>query len=132
MIYKSSQRIQAINFIDKHFDNKSNIEIKVYRKKKSLSQNAYIWLLCTHIGSETGNTKEDIYRYLIDEYAPLKTIYIDGKETYVKLTLSDFDKNQAMEFINNIIIGFIEYDLPDPQDVKCLQMYEYYKEKGVL
>lgn len=132
MIYKPSQRIQAINFIDKHFDNKSNIEIKAYRKKKSISQNAFIWLLCAHIGHETGNSKEDIYRHLIDEYAPLKTIYLDGKEIYVKLTLSDFDKNQAMEFINQIITNFSEYDLPNPDDIKCSQMYEYYKEKGIL
>jgi hypothetical protein len=131
MIFKPSQYKQAIDFIKKHFDNKNPIEIKAHKRIKTLSQVKYIWLLCTHIAYETGNTKEDIYQHMIEEYAPVKTIYIGQIERVVKLTLSQFTKEQAMIFINNIITNFNEYDLPDPEDVKCLQMYEYYKEKGL-
>ena len=131
MIFKPSQIKEAINFLEQHIK-QHPVEIKPYKQKKSLSQNNYLWLLFTHIGYETGNTKEDIYLYCIKKFAPLKTIYIDKIEDVIKLTLSQFTKEQAMIFINNILTEFQEYDLPNPEDIKCLQMYEFYKEKGLL
>jgi hypothetical protein len=131
MIFKPSQLSQAIQFITEHL--KINpVEIKPYKQKKTLSQNNYIWLLFTHVGFETGNTKETIYHYCIEKFAPINTCYIDKIEYSDKLTLSQFTKEQAIIFINNILAEFQEYDLPDPEDIKCLQMYEFYKEKGLL
>jgi hypothetical protein len=131
MIFKKSQLNQALEFVKQHIQ-QSNIEIKPDKQKKTLSQNAYIWLLCTHIGYETGNTKETIYHYCLDKFAPLNTCFIGDIEYPDRITLSGFSKEQAMIFINNILSEFQEYDLPNPEDIKCLQMYEFYKEKGYL
>lgn len=131
MLFKQSQSEQAITFLKEQIKI-TPVEIKPYKHKKTLSQNNYIWLICTHVGYETGNTKETIYHFCIDKFAPINTRYIDNVEYPEKLTLSQFDKEQAIIFINNILAEFQEYDLPNPEDIKCVQMYEYYKEKGLL
>lgn len=39
-----------------------SIEIKPYRKKRSLSANAYMWVLCGKLAEKIGCTKEDVYK----------------------------------------------------------------------
>ena len=42
-----------------------DIEIKRHQKKRSLSANAYCWVLTDKIAAATGQTKEDVYRETI-------------------------------------------------------------------
>ena len=110
------------------------IEVKPTREKKTLSQNNYIWLVFTHIGYETGNTKDDMYKYFLDKFPFFKTIYVGGTEANIQLTLSAFSKEQTSFFIESLtadarIEGF---DVPDPEDKKAADMYNYYRELGYL
>lgn len=55
-----------------HDVEKLSIEIKKYRKKRSLNANNYCWLLCTKLAEKLSDekvkyTKEDIYRKAIQE-----------------------------------------------------------------
>ncbi|MDO4549514.1 MAG: hypothetical protein Q4D04_15600 [Clostridia bacterium] len=51
-----------------------SIEIKKYRKRRSLDANAMMWEFCSKIAEATGTTKEEVYRHNIREvgqYTPL-------------------------------------------------------------
>lgn len=41
---------------------KLSIEIKSYRKARSLSANGYLWVLCGKLAEKIGISKEDVYR----------------------------------------------------------------------
>ena len=47
--------------IDSVKDKELSIEIKQYRKGRSLNANAYFWKLCTEIARKIGADKEDVY-----------------------------------------------------------------------
>lgn len=40
-------------------------EIKKSKRKRTLDQNAYMWVLCQRIAEKVGNTKEEVYRTFI-------------------------------------------------------------------
>lgn len=51
-----------------------SVEIKKYRKHRSLDANAMAWQMCTLIAKKIGSTKEEVYRQSIrevGEYTPL-------------------------------------------------------------
>lgn len=43
-------------------ENKLNVELKKYKKKRSLDANAYMWVLVSKIQEKLNISKEDIYR----------------------------------------------------------------------
>jgi hypothetical protein len=134
MIYRPSQREQAITFIDKMFERKKWVKIEHIPEKKTLNQNSYLWLIFTIIAEDTGNTKEDIYEYYLEKFPTYKEIDIHGDQKRIKITLSQFTVEQATVFIDRVVIdgrqeGFV---LPDPQDLEALNQYQYYRIKGIL
>lgn len=54
-------------FDELHEAEKLSIEIKKYRKKRSLDANAYAWVLMDKLAAKTGVTKTEIYRSYIKE-----------------------------------------------------------------
>lgn len=55
-------------------DGEISVEIKKYRKRRSLDANAMMWAICSKVADVTGATKEDVYRRNIREvgqYTPL-------------------------------------------------------------
>ena len=46
-------------------ENKLNVELKKYKKKRSLDANAYMWVLVSKIQEKLNIPKEDIYRNAI-------------------------------------------------------------------
>ena len=110
------------------------LSFKKVKEAKTISQNRYIWLVFTFIADETGNTKDDIYKYYLDKFPSFKTIYVNKNEHYVNLSLSQMNKEQLSNFIDNVVIDSRQegFDIPDPEDLKALQMYNYYNEKGMV
>lgn len=54
---------QLLNELD---ENETYIaEIKKSKRKRTLDQNAYMWVLCQRIAEKVGNTKEEVYRTFI-------------------------------------------------------------------
>lgn len=49
-------------------DKKYKLEIKLFRKKRSLNANAYCWKLCTEIGNITRLSKEEVYFNMLKHY----------------------------------------------------------------
>lgn len=62
--------LEIINWLYNQ-DKEKQFEIKEHKEKRSLSCNAYCWMLLGEIANEIGRTKEDIYR----DYIKNKGIY---------------------------------------------------------
>lgn len=65
-------------------EDKLDIDIKKYRKKRSLDANAYCWVLCDKIAKEvskdgTITTKEDIYKNAIKNIGTFEPMIVEGK-----------------------------------------------------
>ena len=65
-------------------ENKLNIELKKWRKKRSLDANAYCWVLCDNIAKELCKdgqvvTKEDVYKNSILEIGTFEPMIIEEK-----------------------------------------------------
>lgn len=70
-----------------HNKEKLSIEIKPYRKKRSVDANAYFWVLCGKLAAKTGQRKTDIYRELIREIGDnfeIIPIRNDAVETFIQ------------------------------------------------
>lgn len=49
-------------------DREKTFELKEYKPKRTLSQNAYAWKLINELGNKLGLPKEDLYFQLLKEY----------------------------------------------------------------
>lgn len=80
----------------KDFDNVKEdidliVQVKEYRKKRSLSQNAYMWVLLDEIGKAVNRSKEDIYRELVKDYGVFEVLPL--KDEAVKRFNHNWSKN---------------------------------------
>lgn len=55
-------------FNDVKDDKELTVQVKEYRQKRTLSQNAYMWVLLNEIGKAVNRSKEDIYKELVKDY----------------------------------------------------------------
>ena len=134
MIYRPTQLEQALIFLKKQFEKKKWVKIEAITEKKTLSQNNYIWLVFTVIAQDTGNQPKDIYQYYLEKFPTYREIDINGEKHNIVISLSGFTKEQTSVFIDCIVTDARQegIEIPDPEDFKTKQMYEYYKERGLL
>lgn len=104
------------------------------REVKTLSQNAYIFLICTHIGQEVGCNKMDMYFHYLKKFPTYKEITINGEIELVPISLSSFSKEQASEFIDSIVTDAVMegYEVPEIGSQEAVNMYNYYKDKNLI
>ena len=104
------------------------------RRKRSLSSNAYMWLLLTIGEQETGNTRMDLYAYFLSSYPTTKEIEIMDEICIVPITSSGFDSKQMSLFIDNVRREFAQMGIatPDAGSEKALDAYNYYQSKGLI
>lgn len=57
-------------------DKELSVVVKEYSKKRSLSQNAYMWVLLDEIGKKVNRSKEDIYKHYIKDYGVFEILPI--------------------------------------------------------
>ncbi len=55
-------------------------ELKKYKQKRSLSANAYLWVLCDKLADKLRTTKEEIYRHIIDQVGVFEEIKVNSPE----------------------------------------------------
>ena len=72
MIGKPIQIIQWLYNQDKE----KIFEIKEYKEKRSLSQNAYAWKLITEIGNVLRKSKEEVYLMMLEDYGQSEVVSI--------------------------------------------------------
>lgn len=68
-------------------DKPLTVTVKEYRQKRSLSQNAYLWVLLDKIAEKVNRSKEDIYRILVKDYGVFEMLPVrnDAAERFIKL-----------------------------------------------
>lgn len=66
-------------------ENKLNVDIKKYRKKRSLDSNAYMWIIAEKIAERLGITKKEVYRDAIKEVGQCEVLPIkdEAVETFI-------------------------------------------------
>lgn len=57
-----------LNAIDSIKTDKLTLIVKEYRLKRSLSQNAYMWVLLNKLAEKLGDKAENIYKHFIEDY----------------------------------------------------------------
>lgn len=96
-------------------DKKYKLEIKLFRKKRSLNANAYCWKLCTEIGNITRLSKEEVYFNMLKHYGQselvsvLSNIDVSGYFKYYEVAGTSLLNNK--EFTHyKVFKGSSEYD----------------------
>ena len=78
------------------------VTVAPHKSSRSLEQNAYMWLLLTVIGDFTGYTKDDLYDYYIEKFAPIKVVDAFGETKPTRITSSRMDVEQMTTFLRQI------------------------------
>lgn len=75
----------CLNSIENLKDDKLAIDIKKWRKKRSLDSNAYMWTITEKIAQKLGITKIEVYRDAIKEVGQCEVLPIknDAVETFI-------------------------------------------------
>lgn len=156
-----SIKVQAevASYIDSLKDDKQyKIEIKELKQKRSLSANAYAWVLLDKLSAKLNKSKEDIYREYIKDVGDNSYLTLvqsnavdelqkswaehglgwvsdkipSGNEgwTYVMLYYgsSTYDKEQMSRLINLIVQDCEELDIPTYDQAELEELYERWGE----
>lgn len=78
-------------FQDVKDDKELTVQVKEYRQKRSLSQNAYMWVLLDEIGKAVNRSKEDVYKELVKDYGVFEVLPL--KDEAVKRFNHNWSKN---------------------------------------
>lgn len=134
-ISSNNEKEKVISYIQ-GIDIKANYnwEFTRVREKKTLSQVSYCWLVFTHVAQEIGDTKNDMYLLCLEKFPVFKEVKFNNEIHLVRISMSDFSKEQMIEFIDNLTVFFRTegFDIPDPDDLRALDMYNYYKGKNLI
>lgn len=107
------------------------VEITERRIKRTISQNGLYWLWLTCISHETGNDKDDVHEVFKTKYLNPHYKNILGEPIIIRST-TDLDTAQFKEYLDAIQVFAsteLQITLPDPDDVRWEEFYDYYKDK---
>ena len=78
---RSRNNIQEVENLKKVIEDKKllDVNIKQYRKKRSLDANAYCFVLCNKIAEVVGNTKEYVYKEMIKRVGQFEILPIKNE-----------------------------------------------------
>lgn len=60
-------------------DRDLTITVKEYRQKRSLSQNAYLWVLLDQLGQKLNQSKEEVYKSFVRDYGVFEILPIKNE-----------------------------------------------------
>jgi hypothetical protein len=132
MIFHSFEIERATTYLTKQFERGKSVKVETVTKSRTLSQNAYAWLVFAHIAQETGNTKDEVYQFCLKNFPVHKEIVIGDKITLIDVGLSKMTKEQTSHFIDQFTIYFRSegFSVPDPEDKRLNELYDEYKDRG--
>lgn len=71
---------KQIDAIVGEFNPNNEYELKPYKQKRSLSANAYLWVLADKLADKLKTTKENVYRQAIDHVGVFEEIKVTSPE----------------------------------------------------
>lgn len=127
-------------------DKEKLYEIKEYKEKRSLSQNAYAWKLITEIANKVNKSKEEVYLEMLKDYGQSEVIsmlstiepkgffkyyeeigtgIVNNKEfTHYKIFKgsSEYDSKEMSIFIDGVIQECTQLGIPTLTDEEIKSM----------
>lgn len=76
------------------------VTVKEFRQKRSLSQNAYLWVLLDKLAEKVNRSKEDIYKIYIKDFGVFE--YLPIKNEAVERFISCWSKNGIGWFTDDL------------------------------
>lgn len=96
-----------------------SLEIKKKVKKRTVDQNALMWMWFTCIEDETGTLKQDVHDYYCKKFL-CRIVVINGKEEIVVRSTSKLNTAEMSVFLNKVqsdAASEFGIRLPSPDDV---------------
>ncbi|MCK5604496.1 hypothetical protein KAR91_21580 [Candidatus Pacearchaeota archaeon] len=116
------KHVQALN-IDKPW----SVDIKPYKKNRSLSQNKLYFLWLNTIGNDIGYTTDELHAIMADKFLPDEIVEYGGKQIKKDKSTSRLNTKEFTEYLEKIDrfaaaeLGIV---LPSPEDL-------YYEAMGI-
>jgi hypothetical protein len=107
------------------------VEITERRIKRTISQNGLYWLWLTCISHETGNDKDDLHEYFKLKFIAPEHITLFG-EVQERRSTTGFNTVQFKYLLDCVQVFAsteLAITLPDPEDKRWEEFYDYYKDK---
>jgi hypothetical protein len=133
MIYDLSNEIERKSAITKfkaYLDKNAKVDLKIKHNKRSIKQNAYLHLILSYFGTQTGYTLEEVKQEIFKKIVN-KEIFYNGKKGQFNLdswrSSSDLDSNELTQSIDRFInYAAIEagISLPVPEDLQHIEYIE--------
>ena len=99
--------------------------------RRTISQNSLYWLWLTCIAFETGNDKDDLHDYFKKKYLEPENSKLFG-ETFLRWSTRDLTTNMFKYYLDKIhefALTELSITLPNPEDLRWEEFYDYYKDK---
>lgn len=102
------------------------VEVRPFKNKRSLAQNALMWMWFTkvrdHLWETTGQryTKDNIHDWFVDEFLPTTAVEINGHIKPSQVGTSKLNTVQMTEFLNNVEYfcgSELDLNLPQPAEL---------------
>lgn len=125
---------RAVLYLTRLFEKRRRVKIETVTETRTLSQNSYIWTVFTHLAMETGSDKQSYYDYYLKKFPVFGELVIYGEIYTMEITMSHFSKEQMSYWINEIAVDARQegFDIPEPETHKALEMYQEYKNLGMI
>lgn len=78
-------------------DKEKLFDVKEYKEKRSLSQNAYMWALCNEIANVTRKEKDDVYFQMLKDYG----------QSEIMSMFSEIDPKGYLKYYEEIGTGIV-------------------------
>lgn len=96
-------------------DKELTVTVKEFSKRRSLSQNAYLWVLLNELAKKIDSTKEDVYKLFIKDYGTFEIIPIKNE------AVERFKKNWSKNGL-----GWFTEDLGESKLTGFTKLVAYY------
>jgi hypothetical protein len=132
VLHNNSDKLPVVDYLRQlNITRKHTVDIKPYKRTRSLKANALYWLWLTAISVETGNDKDDLHEYFKDKLLPKKEAVFFGESKLMPISTTKLDNTQFSVYLEKIRADMSHAGivLADPDDSMWESFYEYYKDK---
>ena len=131
-LHNEFDRDRIIGYIKRLDLSKSySVEVRERKARRSLDQNALMWLWLTCIESETGNDRNDLHDYFKKKYIAPKEVEVFGVKE-LEYTTTDLSTGQFKEYLDKIqafASTELSITLPNPEDKIWDEFFDFYRDR---
>jgi hypothetical protein len=90
------------------------VDIDLEKSRRSLSQNAFMWVYLEIIANETGNNAEDLHRLFKGLFLPKRELEFRGKKYMMSGSTTELNKGEMTIYLDKISAE-TGVPIPDPK-----------------